>query len=141
MTKTANLIIGLVVILAVGGVVFMQYSSRQAAMQPADGSEQGQDIDQETNDAGDDGGAAPASGTGRFALADVSKHKDSASCWSAINGGVYDLTSWIPQHPGGPQAILSICGIDGSSRFNARHGGAALQAKILAGFKIGTLSK
>lgn len=82
-----------------------------------------------------------AATSGGITLADIAKHRDAQSCWSAINGNVYDLTSWIPQHPGGPQAILSICGIDGSGTFNAMHGGAPRQAMILAGFKIGALAR
>lgn len=85
-------------------------------------------------------GSTPAT-SGGITLADIAKHSDAQSCWSAINGNVYDLTSWIPQHPGGPQAILSICGIDGSGAFNAMHGGRPRQAMILAGFKIGTLAQ
>ena len=76
-----------------------------------------------------------------FTLAVVAQHATRTSCYSAINGNVYDLTSWIPKHPGGEQAILGICGKDGSAKFNGQHGGAALQAGILAGFKIGTLAK
>lgn len=80
-------------------------------------------------------------GTGGITLAQIAKHNTRSSCWSAINGSVYDLTSWIPNHPGGEQAILSLCGLDGSSGYNGQHGGAAKPARMLAGFKIGTLSK
>ena len=80
------------------------------------------------------------SGTDLISAATIAMHADAISCWSSINGTVYDLTSWIPKHPGGEQAILSICGIDGSTKFNAQHGGAPLQQQILAGFKIGVLS-
>ena len=76
-----------------------------------------------------------------YTLADIAKHNDASSCWTIINAGVYDLTGWINQHPGGPEAILSICGKDGSAPFNAQHGSAKLQQDILAGYKIGTLSK
>ena len=84
--------------------------------------------------------APPVKAPGTYTLADVAIHNSGASCWSAINGGVYDLTSWINQHPGGPQAILSICGKDGSSAFNAQHGGQNRPANELAGFEIGTLA-
>lgn len=83
--------------------------------------------------------ASVAQAPDTYTLADVALHSNGASCWSAINGGVYDLTSWINQHPGGPQAILSICGIDGSAAFNDQHGGQSRPANELAGFKIGTL--
>lgn len=75
-----------------------------------------------------------------YTLANIAVHNNGSSCWSAINGGVYDLTSWINQHPGGSQAILSICGKDGSAAFNDQHGGQRRPANELAGFKIGVLA-
>lgn len=76
-----------------------------------------------------------------YTLAEVAKHNNSSSCWTAINGSVYDVTSWIKQHPGGQQAILSLCGKDGSSAFNGQHGGQARPASELAGFRIGSLAQ
>jgi cytochrome b involved in lipid metabolism len=76
-----------------------------------------------------------------YTLIEVSKHKDGSSCWSVVNGKVYDLTAWINQHPGGPSRILSICGIDGSSAFNIQHEGQSRPANELAGFYIGDLLK
>ena len=83
-------------------------------------------------------GTATSTTTG-LTLEAVALHNTRADCWTVINGGVYDLTSWIPQHPGGEQAILGLCGTDGSPRFNGQHGGAATQAAILAGFKVGDI--
>lgn len=76
-----------------------------------------------------------------YTLADVATHADSNSCWTAINGGVYDVTDWIFQHPGGPQAILSLCGTDGSAAFNGQHGGQRRPEQELASFKIGILAE
>jgi cytochrome b involved in lipid metabolism len=73
-------------------------------------------------------------------MTDVAKHNSSSSCWTAINGKVYDVTDWINQHPGGQQAILSICGIDGSAAFNNQHGGQSRPANELAASYIGDLS-
>ncbi len=76
-----------------------------------------------------------------FTLAEVATHNGASSCWSAINGKVYDLTSWINQHPGGPSHILNICGTDGSAAFNAQHGGQSRPASELVNFYIGTLAQ
>lgn len=75
-----------------------------------------------------------------YTLIDIASHKDASSCWSAINGKVYDLTSWINQHPGGADRILSICGIDGSGAFNDQHAGQSLPNNELQSFFIGDLS-
>ena len=74
-----------------------------------------------------------------YTLAEVATHNSGASCWTAINGEVYDVTPFIDQHPGGSGAILSLCGIDGSEAFNNQHGGQRRPANELAGFKIGAL--
>lgn len=73
-------------------------------------------------------------------ISQISQHDSRASCWSAINGRVYDLTSWIPNHPGGERSILSLCGVDGSAGYNDQHGRRSNIAMILTGFKIGTLA-
>lgn len=74
-----------------------------------------------------------------YNLAEVAAHGSGVSCWSVVNGGVYDLTAWISQHPGGSKAILAMCGRDASDDFNGKHGGQARPASELAGFKIGVL--
>lgn len=77
---------------------------------------------------------------GGYTMAEVSKHNSVSSCWSVVSGSVYDLTPWIFQHPGGPDAILFLCGIDGTSAFNDQHGGQRRPERELEGFLIGKLS-
>ena len=84
-------------------------------------------------------GATTTSST-TYTLSDVAKHNTSTDCWTTVNGGVYDVTSWISKHPGGQQAIIGMCGIDGSDAFNGQHGGQRRPANELASFKIGTLA-
>lgn len=76
-----------------------------------------------------------------YSLTDVAKHSTKTDCWAAVNGGVYDLTSWIGKHPGGEKAIIGLCGKDGSEAFNGQHEGQDDPAKALASFRIGNLSK
>ncbi len=72
---------------------------------------------------------------------EVAKHHTAQSCWSLIDGSVYDLTLYIPKHPGGERAILSLCGTDGSSAFQNAHGDANKPARILEKYKMGDLAK
>jgi cytochrome b involved in lipid metabolism len=83
---------------------------------------------------------ASTTGATSYTLAQVAQHANAQSCWTAINGGVYDVTSWINEHPGGPERILNICGTDGSTAFNQQHGGQRQPANELATFEIGTLA-
>ena len=75
-----------------------------------------------------------------YTLVQVATHNSSTSCWTAINVNIYDVTAWINQHPGGPQAIIALCGKDGSAAFNGKHGGQARPASELATFRIGALA-
>ena len=83
--------------------------------------------------------AAPAAA--QFTFADVETHNSAASCYTVINNNVYDLTSWVGEHPGGKKAILGICGKDGTAAFEGQHGGQPRPAEELAGFQIGVLMK
>lgn len=74
-----------------------------------------------------------------FTAAEVAQHSSASDCWSIVNGMVYDLTDWIPQHPGGPQVIAAMCGKDGSAGFNGQHAGAQRPEEVLASYKLGTL--
>lgn len=74
-------------------------------------------------------------------MADVQKHNGASSCWTVVNSGVYDLTSFTSKHPGGSNAILSLCGIDGTSAFFDQHGNQRRPNNELAGLKIGDLAK
>ena len=84
---------------------------------------------------------ATATQAKNYTLAQIAQHPNAQSCWTAVNGGVYDVTSWINQHPGGSEAILGMCGRDASADYNDQHGGERRPANELATFKIGTLVK
>lgn len=74
-----------------------------------------------------------------FTMATIAQHNTTADCWSAINGGVYDLSTWVSRHPGGSRAITRLCGTDGSSSFNREHGRSRAAANALLLLKIGDL--
>lgn len=83
----------------------------------------------------------PSVSSKTYTLAEVAVHKDASSCWTAINGKVYDVTNWIDQHPGGADKILSVCGINGTEAFNGQHSGQGEPASYLSSYEIGTLSQ
>ena len=76
-----------------------------------------------------------------YTMAKVKENNSAASCWSVVNGNVYNLTQWINSHPGGPSAIRGLCGVDGSSSFNGRHGRQSNPNETLAGYLLGPLAK
>lgn len=74
-----------------------------------------------------------------YTMAQVATHASRSSCWTAVEGQVYDLTQWIGEHPGGERAILGLCGKDGTADFNDQHGGQSRPARELASFLLGPL--
>lgn len=84
--------------------------------------------------------ATPKPTPSGYTMAQVKKHAGAASCWSVVDGTVYDLTKWVNRHPGGRGRILSMCGTDGSRLFHGEHGKESRPNKILAGYELGKLS-
>ena len=51
----------------------------------------------------------------------VAKHKSKKDCWVILNNNVYNVTDFLPDHPGGKNAILLYAGKDGTKEFNMLH--------------------
>lgn len=47
-----------------------------------------------------------------FTTEDVAAHNSRASCWVSRNGKVFDVTSFLQDHPGGDDLILQHAGKD-----------------------------
>jgi L-lactate dehydrogenase (cytochrome) len=52
---------------------------------------------------------------------EVSKHNKREDCWVIIHGKVYDLTNFLPEHPGGIKVILNQAGKDATAAFDPIH--------------------
>jgi L-lactate dehydrogenase (cytochrome) len=52
---------------------------------------------------------------------DVAKHDSRSSCWVIIHGRAYDVTEFLPEHPGGPKIILKYAGKDATEEFEPIH--------------------
>lgn len=76
-----------------------------------------------------------------YTVAKVKENNSASSCWSIINGNVYNLTQWINSHPGGPSVIRGLCGVDGTSSFNGKHRGQGNPTSTLANYLLGPLAK
>jgi hypothetical protein len=83
----------------------------------------------------------PTATIASYTMAQVRANNTARSCWSAIDGFVYDLTRWINSHPGGSGAILFLCGTDGTNAFKAQHENQSRPAIRLDSYRIGPLNK
>ncbi|KAI0200388.1 FMN-dependent dehydrogenase-domain-containing protein [Astrocystis sublimbata] len=52
---------------------------------------------------------------------DVAKHDSKESCWVVIHGKAYDVTEFLPEHPGGMKIILKYAGKDATEEFDPIH--------------------
>ncbi|KAF9233487.1 Flavocytochrome c [Melanogaster broomeanus] len=52
---------------------------------------------------------------------DVAQHNKKDDIWVIVNGQVLDVTSFLPDHPGGEKAILLYAGRDATEEFNMLH--------------------
>ncbi|KAK7729413.1 Osmotic growth protein [Botryosphaeria dothidea] len=56
-----------------------------------------------------------------YTLEEVKKHNKKDDLWIAVKGVVLDLTNWVDEHPGGPQALYSHMGKEASEEFEMLH--------------------
>ncbi|KAI9818685.1 MAG: hypothetical protein M1832_004160 [Thelocarpon impressellum] len=52
---------------------------------------------------------------------EISKHNSRESCWVIVHGKAYDVTEFLPEHPGGPKIILKYAGKDATDEFEPIH--------------------
>ncbi|THG96180.1 hypothetical protein EW026_g5610 [Hermanssonia centrifuga] len=67
------------------------------------------------------GTSPPKAGAKSFTKEDVAKHNKKDDCWVIVDGQVLDVTSFLPDHPGGEKAILLYAGRDATEEFNMLH--------------------
>jgi predicted heme/steroid binding protein len=63
-------------------------------------------------------------------MKELQRHNSPGDCWVAIDGIVYDLTSFADLHPGGANAIHALAGTDGTSVFLSVHSTGLLNAFV-----------
>lgn len=56
-----------------------------------------------------------------YSRADVRARATRDDAWVIVDGNVYDVTSWIPKHPGGDGLLLAFAGRDCTDEFAAFH--------------------
>ncbi|PON79721.1 Nitrate reductase NADH dependent [Parasponia andersonii] len=71
-------------------------------------------------------------------MAEASEHNTKDDCWVVIDGKVYDLSSYLDEHPGGDDVVLAAIGKDATEDFeDAGHSKSARE--IMQRFCIGEL--
>jgi flavocytochrome c len=64
---------------------------------------------------------AKSSASKAYSMEEVAKHNKKDDIWVVVDGQVLDVTSFLPDHPGGAKAILLYAGRDATEEFNMLH--------------------
>ncbi|XP_065343642.1 cytochrome b5 [Cloeon dipterum] len=73
-----------------------------------------------------------------FTREEVSKNNDAKSTWLVIDNGVYDVTAFLNEHPGGEEVLLEQAGRDATESFeDVGHSSDARD--LMKQYKIGEL--
>jgi flavocytochrome c len=67
------------------------------------------------------GAKTTASSSGGLTEAEVAKRDKENDCWVILHGKVYDVTEFLPDHPGGKKAIMLFAGKDATEEFDMLH--------------------
>ncbi|KAJ3064234.1 hypothetical protein HDU99_004528, partial [Rhizoclosmatium hyalinum] len=56
-----------------------------------------------------------------FSRDEVSRHNKADDLWIVIDSVVYDLTRFLPAHPGGEHVLIEVAGKDATEEFYSLH--------------------
>lgn len=69
----------------------------------------------------------------------VQKHKSKDSCWVILYGVVWDVTNFLPEHPGGSSIILKLAGKDATEEYDPIHPPGTLEDNLPESARIGPI--
>ncbi len=70
---------------------------------------------------------------------EVRKHSVPGDLWVVVDGMVYDLSAFAPEHPGGLDILLQYAGRDATAAYNEVHSEALIQSSLPPSRKLGPL--
>ncbi|CAK1359262.1 Cytochrome b2, mitochondrial [Cercospora beticola] len=77
----------------------------------------------------------------KVSVAEITKHSSAEDCWVVVNGKVYDLSKFAPEHPGGPEMIWKYAGKDGTETYNQYHSAKLIESELPDSAKLGDLDE
>jgi len=76
-----------------------------------------------------------------FTTEDVARHNSPSSCWVTRGGKVYDVTAFLPDHPGGDDIVLKHAGqsVDAAMKNPDEHDHSESAYEMLDEYIVGRL--
>ncbi|KAI7757749.1 hypothetical protein M8C21_031761 [Ambrosia artemisiifolia] len=73
-----------------------------------------------------------------YSMKEASEHNTASDCWIVVDGKVYDVSSYLEEHPGGDDVLLQVTGKDATEEFeDAGHSKTARE--LMETFCVGEL--
>lgn len=83
---------------------------------------------------------SPSPAIRTYSLADVARHHQADDCWLAIEGKIYDITSYLPDHPSAPDILTVWCGKESTLAWQNKTRGRShspYAQQLLGNYQIG----
>jgi L-lactate dehydrogenase (cytochrome) len=72
---------------------------------------------------------------------EVAVHKTADDLWTVVDGEVYDLTEFAPEHPGGLDILVRYAGRDATAAYAAVHSASLIKNTLPTSKRIGRLDQ
>ncbi|KAL0327117.1 UNVERIFIED_CONTAM: cytochrome isoform A [Sesamum angustifolium] len=74
-----------------------------------------------------------------YTMEEASEHNTKDDCWVVVDGKVYDVSSYLDEHPGGDDVLLRATGKDATDEFEDGHSKTARE--LMEQYCIGELDQ
>lgn len=69
----------------------------------------------------------------------MAKHNTRESCWVILYGNVWDVTEFLPNHPGGANIVLKLAGKDATEEYDPIHPPGTLEDSLAPSKNLGPI--
>ena len=125
-------ILAFIVVNAIAFTVFFTGNGQQVAKPTNSTNQQSQTGNQQNTNPQQNNPPSNTPSEKTVTASELSTHDTQGDCWIAYQGKVYDLTSFLPKHPGSAGAITPYCGTseEFENAFKDQHGTSQVQKMI-----------
>ncbi|KAK3705789.1 hypothetical protein LTR37_013096 [Vermiconidia calcicola] len=76
-----------------------------------------------------------------YTFDEVQQHRTPDSCWVILYGNVYDVTKFLPSHPGGSKIVLQLSGTDATEEYDPIHPPGTLEESLPPEANLGPIDE